>query len=76
MRPMTDTDYPHPPDAMAEITWMDFMKKARKAIGDGPETERLVDAMGGIRAPIGDDDAWVALLEGMCQTFEQMRQRP
>jgi hypothetical protein len=75
MRPMADTtDYP--PDAMAEITWMDFMKDARRAIGDGPETERLIDAMGGIRAPIGDDSAWVALLETMTETFEKMRPRP
>jgi hypothetical protein len=76
MRPVADTtDYPVP-DAMAEITWMDFMKEARRAIGDRPETERLIDAMGGIRPAIDDDDMWVALLEGMRETFEKMRPQP
>jgi hypothetical protein len=75
MRHMPDpTDYPVP-DAAAEMTWMDFMKEARRATGEGPETERLIDAMGGIRAPIDDDDVWVALLEGMTDTFKKMQPR-
>ena len=41
-----------------------------------PETERLIDAMGGIRPPIDDDDVWVALLEEMTETFKKMEPRP
>ena len=75
MRGVADsTDYPVP-DAAAEITWMDFMEVARRAIGPGPETERLIDAMGGIRPSIDDDDVWVALLEQMTETFKQMQPR-
>jgi hypothetical protein len=65
------TDYPVP-DAMAEIRWMDFMKEARRAIGGGPETERLIEAMGGIRPTLGDDDVCVALLEDMTKTLKHM----
>ena len=76
MRGVADsTDYPVP-DAAAEITWMDFMEVARRAIGAGPGTERLIDAMGGVRPSIDDDDVWVALLEQMTETFKQMQPRP
>jgi hypothetical protein len=61
---------------MAELARTDFMKKARGAIGDGPETERLIDAVGGVRAAIGDDDVWVTLLEGISETLEKLPQRP
>ena len=42
----------------------------------GPETERLIDAMGGIRPSIDDDDVWVALLEEMTESFKKMGPRP
>ena len=78
MRRMEDsTDYPYPvPDATAEVTWMEFMEEVRRATGGRPETERLIDAMGGIRPAIDDDDVWVALLEEMTETFKKMVPRP
>ena len=78
MRRMEDsTDFPYPaPDATAEITWMEFMEEVRRATGGGPETERLIDAMGGIRPSIDDDDVWVALLEEMTESFKKMGPRP
>lgn len=68
------SDYPAP-DAAAEITWMDFIEKARIALGDQSETERLIDAVFGIRPALDNDSVWVELLEGMRDTFDDARPR-
>jgi hypothetical protein len=69
------TEYPVP-DAAAEIKWMDFTEKARMALGDRPETERLIDAVFGIRPALDNDTVWVDLLEGMRATLEEARSQP